>query len=374
MLTACLEYYSSTSEPVQTLKILCEIIAHLVPSEPPKILVHSFCRHFLRIIKTNNHSEETIIDLVHDSFHFIIKKINAGPFTLIAAMQKKGLHLTPSLQQILIKCFPALNIPELDALVSSPSEKLLIVHRKGLMDELVRQLITHQHLPSWFKNDEELDITAVMREISTHYPEKLQHDILAKPTLPFKQDVSNKIREQLIKTKSKMAGKTGTPVRNAGIVLLNSYISMLFERLNLIKDKKFEDANAQEHAAHYLQYVVTGLCQSEETQLALNKVLCGLPLSKPVHDSLEISEENKNLIEGLIKAAINYWPAIGDCSVDGFRGNWLVRDGLLIEQEEKWELVVEKRAYDILINHSPFSFSIIKHAWMNKPLHVTWPY
>lgn len=71
---------------------------------------------------------------------------------------------------------------------------------------------------------------------------------------------------------------------------------------------------------------------------------------------------------------ISYWPAIGNTSVNGFRGNWLVRDGLLTELEDKWELTVEKRAYDVLIHQSPFSFSIIKLPWMEKPLHVTWPY
>ena len=99
-----------------------------------------------------------------------------------------------------------------------------------------------------------------------------------------------------------------------------------------------------------------------------------MPISQPVKDGITITDEQKELIEGLINAVINYWPAIGQCSIDGFRGNWLVRDGLLTEQDDRWELIVEKRAYDLLINRSPFSFSIIKHPWMKKPLHVTWPY
>lgn len=503
MITACLEYYSATSESIHTIKVLYEILVQLLPAQPPNALIQSFCKHVLNIIKTNHGSEEAMMSLVEESFHFIINETGAEPLVLIAAMQKKGLHLTRSLQRLLKKCFPVFDIAELDALVARPSEKLLIVYRKGLMAELIQQLITDQHLPVWFKDNDEQDVIAVMHDILIHYPEKLLlvlkkesisesqmlwlsssinvelfirsisliekstqpaltafskfytalenismpgntsqelqqivfrmliralitnnwkvispdevlkdllHEISVtknvsktafirqmiehknllpsvfqlsleklpegvsvKPALPLKQDVSNKIR-QLMKTNHKPTTKTGTPVRNAGIVLLNSYISMLFERLNLVQDKKFKEENAQEQAVHYLQYVATGMCQSEETELVLNKVLCGLPLSHPVHDSLDISDENKNLVEGLIKAAINYWSAIGDCSIDGFRGNWLVRDGLLIEHEDKWELIVEKRAYDILINHSPFSFSIIKYTWMNKPLHVSWPY
>jgi hypothetical protein len=32
---------------------------------------------------------------------------------------------------------------------------------------------------------------------------------------------------------------------------------------------------------------------------------------------------------------------------------WLVRDGILQEFEAHWELTVDKRAYDILINQAP---------------------
>ncbi|WP_158992501.1 contractile injection system tape measure protein [Mucilaginibacter sp. L196] len=168
--------------------------------------------------------------------------------------------------------------------------------------------------------------------------------------------------------------KAGITVKNAGAVLLNNYIIMLFERLGLINNKNFANSTAQAEAVHYLQYVITGLTQTDESLLALNKVLCGLPLAEPVHDGINISPANVKLIDGLITAIIGYWPAIGQCSVNGFRGNWLVRNGLLVEQEERWELTVEKRAYDLLINKSPFSFSIIKYPWMVKPLHVYWAY
>jgi hypothetical protein len=168
--------------------------------------------------------------------------------------------------------------------------------------------------------------------------------------------------------------KTGIAVKNAGVVLLNTYIPMLFERLGLLSERRFRSPAQQNDAVHYLQYVITGLSHTEESFLPLNKVLCGLPLSHAVQEGIEVTDAQKQLIEGLVRAAIGYWPAIGDTSVDGFRGNWLVRDGMLTEHEEHWELAVEKRPYDVLINKSPFSFSIIRYQWMEKPLHVTWSY
>jgi len=164
----------------------------------------------------------------------------------------------------------------------------------------------------------------------------------------------------------------GIAVKNAGLVLLQNYFTILFERLNLIKEGKFISEQSQEDAVHYLQYIVTGLTDSQESSLILNKILCGLPLSTPVTSNFPISEAHKDLIEGMIHSSIGFWKAIGDTSVNGFRDNWLAREGALKEEDGRWSLSVEKRAYDILIAKCPFSFSIINFPWMQKPLYVNW--
>ncbi|WP_339752464.1 contractile injection system tape measure protein [Algoriphagus aquimarinus] len=166
----------------------------------------------------------------------------------------------------------------------------------------------------------------------------------------------------------------GIALPNAGLVLLNSFFPTLFERLGLIQNGKFIDEYSQSDAVQYLQFLATGNSGAEETFLSLNKILCGVPISSPLKTSISITPEYSELIDGLIKAAIGHWPAIGDTSVDGFRGNWLVRDGILIEHQDHWVLMVEKKAYDILISKAPFSFSIIMFPWMEKPIHVDWPY
>lgn len=166
----------------------------------------------------------------------------------------------------------------------------------------------------------------------------------------------------------------GISVHNAGLVILNVYFNMLFERLGLLQENQFKDNEAQLRAVHYLQYVATGLTKTEEHFLTLNKVLCGLPLNEPVKESIVMTDAEKQLINGMIESSISHWSAIGASSLDGFRGNWLVRDGVLREEEDRWELTVEKKSYDILMTKSPFSFSIIKMPWMKKPLHVNWPY
>jgi len=162
-------------------------------------------------------------------------------------------------------------------------------------------------------------------------------------------------------------------VKNAGLVLLNNYLPMLFERLGLVTQQRcFADLACQCKAVQYAQFAVTGLSAASEHFLQLNKILCGLPLVQPVPEEMNISEDQRQLINGLLQAMIDYWPTIGSSSIDGFRGNWLVRDGQLTELETHWQLVVEKRAYDLILNQSPFTFSVIKYSWMPKPLYVTW--
>ena len=164
----------------------------------------------------------------------------------------------------------------------------------------------------------------------------------------------------------------GVLIGNAGLVILNSFFIMLFKRLEIIADKAYTSEDAQSDAVHYLQYLATGSTETVGSVLTLNKVLCGLSPYAIVGDSIEITEEQKQSIDELIKAAIDYWPATGNISLQGFRVNWLLREGLLKETEEHWELTVEKKGYDILMNRLPFSFSIIQLPWMQKSLQVIW--
>jgi len=163
-------------------------------------------------------------------------------------------------------------------------------------------------------------------------------------------------------------------IKNAGLVLLNNFLPMLFERTGLTKEHQFIDAEAQVKAVHYLQYLATGESQAEDAFLSLNKLLCGLAPTQQVSQDAVIPQAHKQLMIGMINVVIGYWHAIGNCPVSGFREVWLMRDGILTENDEKCELKVERRAYDVLLNQVPFPFSVIKYAWMPKALHVNWPY
>ena len=246
-----------------------------------------------------------------------------------------------------------------------------ILSVESIWQELVWELRQKKNIPT-------KDILLALDKIKYSLPAALQislSQLIKSDSKTTMQNIEAKFQNKIdLKTLSSQKNASGIAVKNAGIVLLNNYIEILMERLGLLEEKQFKDHTSQLNAVHYLQYVITGLTKTEEVLLPLNKVLCGLPIATPVMESIIITEDQKKLINGLITAAISHWPNVGDTSILGFRGNWLVRDGLLIEKEDRWELTVEKRVYDLLIHKSPFSFSIIKYPWMQKPLHVIWPY
>lgn len=161
-------------------------------------------------------------------------------------------------------------------------------------------------------------------------------------------------------------------VSNAGIVILQSFITTYFERLGIVKNNQFVNPQAQLDAVHYLQHLVTGFSETEEQHLLFNKLLCGLAIDQPIASGIYISDDEKATAEGLIDAMIDYWSAIGGCSIDGFRGNWLIREGHLSEQDDRWSLVVDKKPYDLLMQRAPFSYVIVKLPWMAKPVYVDW--
>lgn len=163
------------------------------------------------------------------------------------------------------------------------------------------------------------------------------------------------------------------PIRNAGLVLLNSFIPMLFQRLNLLQENQFTDLLSQQHAALILHYLSTGAEHADEAELLLNKLLVGLEPEQSLPAAIEIDVSEMELCNSLLHFAIQNWSAIGCCSVDGFRGNWLIRNASLSDAGDHWRLIVEKRAYDVLLARSPYSYSLIRLPWMKKAIYVTWP-
>lgn len=213
------------------------------------------------------------------------------------------------------------------------------------------------------------ELQAIRYKLPPVYKLSLEHLI--------KQNRMNQkpVRDEKVSKQATLISDTGVLVNNAGLVLLNNYLRLLFIRLNLISDDKFISKNAQEKAVHCLQFLCTGQLTAPEHLLVLNKVMCGMAIEEPIATSAEISQDEQQLMEGLINNMIAHWPQCGCNSTDGFRGTWFIRNGIVKKHEKKWHLIIDRehrKPYDLLLDRSPFSFSVINYPWMEFPLYVDW--
>ena len=183
-------------------------------------------------------------------------------------------------------------------------------------------------------------------------------------------DLSKNHRLERLLTTEDMINKF--QITNSGLVLLNAFIPKLFENLDIVENDSFISDEAQQNSAAYLQFLASGITEYKPQDLVLNKVLCGLVIAEELPNSFTISEAHKDEMDSLITAVIGHWRALGSLSIEGFRGNWLQRAGLLIEHPNHFELIVEKYTFDILLDTVPMSYSMVNFPWMPKPIMVDW--
>jgi Contractile injection system tape measure protein len=340
------------------------------------------------------------------------EQLNANPKQFIKFL----LHIENK-QDALFRVFSAINLTRLITKLESeiPAWKSVLVELLKLLNSVQRSAIYNSNLPdikiqlvevllnSWLEYEKGVPLSAkeigirIQPRVAPVIDEVVDRQILDSlsvlgealtPNRKPKETVSGKtIEVERIMSDQRLAEPVNPPVQNqisknqiievnnAGLVLLQGYLTMYLERLELLdKDDKtkFKDLESQYKAVHCLQYLVTGMTDTEEHYLLLNKLLCNLPFTHPIPRTYSLTDADKEIAHGLIEAMINYWPECGGNSIDGFRGNWLVRDGILKEQDDQWELIVSKRSYDIMLNRSPFSYSIIRLPWMLKPIYVSW--
>jgi hypothetical protein len=166
-------------------------------------------------------------------------------------------------------------------------------------------------------------------------------------------------------------------VRNAGLVLFNPFLPLFFERLGVITEgpdgaPRITGVAATSRAVHLLQFLVDGHCDRPEPDLALNKLLSGIPLAAPAMKSIEPSPADEALCAQLTEAVLGHWPALHGTSPAGLRETFLQREGRLRREEGRWALEVQRKTVDVLVDQVPWNVAVVYHRWMAEPLHVAW--
>ncbi len=163
-------------------------------------------------------------------------------------------------------------------------------------------------------------------------------------------------------------------VHNAGLVILAPYLPAFLEQVGLVEAGEFISTEAIDRAAQLMHYLVFGAAGAQEYDLALEKVLCGTQDDYLPDANIELTENEQEEADALLKAVIENWAALGACSPPSLRAMFLQREGKLSPLGDDYLLQVEPQTADILLNRLPWGFSLIRLPWMPGFLHTEWIY
>ena len=92
----------------------------------------------------------------------------------------------------------------------------------------------------------------------------------------------------------------------------------------------------------------------------------------PVINSFQITKQEKNECEELLRSVIENWKALKNTSIKGLQESFLQRAGKLIEQEDQFVLQPEQQSIDLLLEYVPWTFRYTRLPWMKKAVQIDW--
>lgn len=194
-----------------------------------------------------------------------------------------------------------------------------------------------------------------------------------------KEETVRRVEAELALTETETQASEEQPealtVGNAGLCLLAPWFVRLFAMLGWLDEerKKFLNTASKVRAVFLLQYTVCGEEREwREAELAFNRLLTALPGNVPLPGRLPLTEEERQTADSMVAGVKANWPQMDGTSVEGFRGSFLLREGTLEQEEERWLLTVEEKAYDILLETVPWGFRQIRLPWLKKHVQVRW--
>lgn len=214
----------------------------------------------------------------------------------------------------------------------------------------------------------------------------IQHGILGATLSSVMKHSSRELRQMLDKLESgqRVSEKRTSPefylkenqehfeVQNAGLAIVAPFLPRFFDALGLVNEKAFVTDEAANRAALLLQYIAAEKTDVPEYELLLNKVLCGIDIEEPLPKNIDISDRESEEIKNLLNSVVEHWSALKGTSIKGLRDTFIKREGYLVPQQKGWKLIVERITPDVLIDHLPWSISIIKLPWNREIIRTEW--
>jgi hypothetical protein len=161
---------------------------------------------------------------------------------------------------------------------------------------------------------------------------------------------------------------------HSGLILLHPFLPRFFESTGVTEKGSIHlSPFALPRAAALLHFLATGQDAVYEYDLVFLKILLGLnPETALCISEGLLVEADVEEAEGLLLSAVTHWTALKNTSIAGFRDSFLNRPGLLRNEDTGWKLQVERQPFDLLLEHLPWSISVVKLPWMERPLFTEW--
>jgi len=164
-------------------------------------------------------------------------------------------------------------------------------------------------------------------------------------------------------------------INNGGLILLHPFLLPLFRKLGYLEDKKpvFKNKQLQYRAVLISQYLLDFKTKIFENELLLNKILCGVAITEPIPTDWKITKQEKEQCEKLLESVIEHWKILKDTSVMVFQASFLKREAKITENKNNsYELIVEQKSIDILLDQLPWGLGMIKTPWMKNFITCYW--
>jgi len=162
-------------------------------------------------------------------------------------------------------------------------------------------------------------------------------------------------------------------INNAGLLLFHPFLQPLFKKLNLLEGDDWKDSTSQHRAVLITQYLTGFDSNIFESDLLLPKILCGVPVQDTVRTQWEISKKEIELSEELLKAVIEHWKVLKTITVKTLQETFIQRAAKAIQNKKgAYEITVEQKSFDLLLDQLPWVISTIKTPWMEHFLSCYW--
>lgn len=275
---------------------------------------------------------------------------------------------------------PYKNLDELIIYIEKHREEIIKKYNQDLIN-LMPNYFVNKRFKKVFTNDfhnllnKYLNQSGIQQTISEQEKLNLEelHDF-------FENTKDDELYEKLIDEKVDWLDKTIDEqkiyINNAGLVLLCTFLPFLFSRLALIekKDKKnvFINETAQQKAIYLTQYLVTGSVKHHESELVLNKLICGWFIAKPLAPITDLNDLEKKECNMLLNSAIKHWSILGSTSINGLRESFLKREGMIAFKDNNITVKIEQKGVDVLVTKIPWAYQTVKLSWNDYIIFVDW--